>query len=303
MRRKGIVILVSLSVMASMLCGCAIKEKKSSTANENTETTTTEQVTEISEEETIQAEEEAIWQEEVTQTEAEAETVDFSYLYGAPVKVNITVKQVNADVSTYTDEAGNEWEDRRSKVDIIDTGSGYRLNVDSVAYDLKVSRDEFDEFIQQAIENDGVYETDMNGDKLCVYNIIEGKDILVIMGESFRLTYCKDRGMGRGYMCEFLGEDDQIYQLVTNLESEIDDYTGKEVWMLVKDGEIGNRRIMYEEDAYIDIPYNMAENTDMAACAKGDRYYTNSSPTGVYNMQFDQDGSIIRLEDLWVGAY
>lgn len=285
MRKKIIITLLFFVITAGILAGCEENRADSSNTKDTTEITTKESLADGSEEETIQSD-----------ADTDVETVDFSFLYGAPVKIQITGKQYDVNVSTFTDGT-NELENRSVKIDVIDTGSSYRLNVASVEYDLKVLRTNFDTFIQQAIENDGTYETDMNGDNLCIHNIIEGKEKIVCMGETFQLTYCKDRSMGRGYECEFLGEDGQTYHLVTNLESETDDYTGEEVWTFAKDGEVARRKITYEKDAYIDIPYNMAENTNIGACANGERQNT-SSPAGNYFIMYDANGEIVKLQDL-----
>lgn len=137
MRKKGMITLLSFCITAGALSGCSGKSTDDSITNDTTVITTAEQIVDDSEGEATQSD-----------ADTDVEKADFGFLYGVPIKVQITGKQFDVCVSTHTDEAGNEWEDRSAKIDVIDTGSCYRLNVASVEYDLKVLRTDFDTFMQ-----------------------------------------------------------------------------------------------------------------------------------------------------------
>jgi hypothetical protein len=63
--------------------------------------------------------------------------------------------------------------------------------------------------------------------------------------------------------------------------------------------------VTYEDDFYIDIPYDMANGTDIADCANISGHdYSNSKPgAGQYYIQFSSDGQIVKLQGLWTDAY
>lgn len=244
--------------------------------------------------------------EKNTEKNAESQNIDVSVLYGLPQQVELAAKQYDINVENVDDGTGDTIELRTAELDIVDTGNGYRMNIATVKYYLGVSTVEFNTFIEKAIQDNGNSRTDMNGDKVIIYDIVGEYAVLTCAGEKFTLSYCEDGGgMSRLYHCEFIGEDGETYTMIINMGLVPDSFTDMMYYPICKDSQQVYREVTYEDDFYIDIPYDMANGTDIADCANNSGHdYSNSKPgAGQYYIQFSSDGQIVKLQGLWTDAY
>lgn len=212
------------------------------------------------------------------------EPADLSFLYGSPNMVTIWAYSYG-----HTNEDGLNLID----IDVVDTGSCYRLGLGIVNYSLGINCDVFDEFMKNAVQSAG-YVQDEDGKGRFTYDVIEENADLVCYGETFTLTSYYENDAGRGF-CEFLGEDGKVYYINNTLSFLMDDFTGLPYFKLVTtDGEDACREKKLNGE-YIDVPYDMAERTFIKYYVEYEGDISGSDAHGYFSMQFDSEGNLVQF--------
>lgn len=224
--------------------------------------------------------------EESTETEiVEDKTpADLSFLYGLPNMVTIW-----GDTYSHTNEEGLSLID----IDVTDTGSCYRLGLDSTSYCLGINCDAFDEFMKNSVRSAGYVQGD-DGKGRFTYDIIEGDADLVCCGETFVLTSYYENDAGRGF-CEFLSEDGNVYYINNTLSFFMDEFTGLPYFKLVTaDGTDACREMKFNGE-YLEIPYAMAESTFIKQYIEYEGDISGGDAQGYFAVQFDEEGNLVQF--------
>lgn len=235
---------------------------------------------------------------ETTVTEAPEvkEKADLSFLYGAPNGVFVWAKMISCGEIDGIPQAN---------VDVTDTGSCYRLGISKVQYSLGINELSLSELIYDSVEF-AEYVQDEEGKGKVTYTILPEKAEFTFYGEVFTLTSYYENDSGRGY-CEFLGEDGEKYYINNILSPELDNFTSEIYFKLITENGDEAYREMEFDGEYIDIPYDMAESTNIkkyieededlhAVLVDGD--IIGGDPVGYYEMQFDSQGNIVKISGL-----
>ena len=224
--------------------------------------------------------------EEKTETEVSEDKTpaDLSFLYGAPNMVTIW---------GYTDSHTNEDGLNLIDIDVVDTGSCYRLGLGSVNYSLGINSDVFDEFMRNSVQSTGYVQGD-DGKGRFTYDIIEENADLVCFGETFTLISYYANDAGRGF-CEFLGEDGNIYYINDTLSFLVDNSTGKPYFKLVTSNGEDACREMKLNGEYMDISYDMAESTFIKYYVEYEGDISGGDAHGYFAIQFDSEGNLIQF--------
>lgn len=226
------------------------------------------------------------WQEDLK--EIQGQFYDFSYLYGAPVKLFFEI--ANSEVVEWI-----EPEDENSvgygSWDLIvkDNGSGYQLGIGYLNYKLAISASEYNEFIDDALSDE--YTMLDNGHR--IYNLTD-KTQLTVMGENFTLISYREDENGRG-SCELLGEDGNTYYLNNGISFLLDMFTGEPyISFYMQNAEVV-REVYFDEAVWLYIPYGTEYDV------KFDNYISYSpdknsgEPSGYVSIQFDDVGNILKI--------
>lgn len=280
MRRKRITVVMTLCIIVSLLSGCTTKESESIILEDDTEVTE-----EVVEEETEEITEEVV--EEETEVIVEDKITDFSYLYGSSTSI-----MFSADSEVVTADDGNENEAGYYTYDIkvTDDGSGYLLEVRSIQYKLAIDSVSYSTFIDGAVGTD--YEMNEDGDRICA---LTEDTTLVCLGETFTLTSYIVNDAGRGY-CELLGEDGEMYRINNDMSSNIDSFTNLNYFDICSsESEAITREITFEENAILFIPYDTTLEEMFSTYVNGSPDYDSGNPSGVYYIQFDSDGNVLKI--------
>lgn len=297
---------VLCAAMAASVSGCSeappAEDSSAQTAEETSqlEVTTSDETgaeeLDSSPETVTETEEPEVVPEEDAPEETETEErvlPDLSFLYGSPNKVVIDARIF--DTKTFRPEDENDPAFSTAEVDIIDTGSSYLLGLYSVNYFFGISSEDYQDFIGRAVVDDGSTQ-DEEGKQTFNFKIVPDNNVLSCMGEDFTLTAYSRNDMGRG-TAEFVGEDGESYYIYNDISSLIDDLTNEAYFKLVdENGQDGYRELLFDEGAYIEIPYAAAEGTGMAQFAQGSPDIDSGNPGGHYYFQFDAEGNITQIQ-------
>lgn len=301
MNRKGVLRIICTSALIAMLsafvtaCG-----NKTNDSNESKATTAANLDSSVPDVETtteeVSAADTTVSEKSTEETESVTESVDpviadLSFLYGSPNKVEIYSRRINIKTIESADENSPNYS--QADIDIIEKGTSYLLGVNKIKYYFGVSAIYYrTSFIENAVDENEFTDVDGKRD----YAIIEGSNILTCCGEELTLVSYTQNDMGRG-TCEFKGSDGDTYFLYNDISSLEDSFTGEWYFKIVtEDGQPVFRELTFEEDTYIEIPRDKAENTEMKNFAANSPDDTSGNPAGYYLMQFDADGNIVQIQ-------
>ncbi len=226
------------------------------------------------------------WQEDLK--EIQGQFYDFSYLYGAPVKLFFEI--ANSEVVEWI-----EPEDENSvgygswDLMVEDNGSGYQLGIGRIQYDLAISASSYREFASQAISNN--YTMLDNGHS--VYELTD-KVQLTVMGEDFTLISYEQDENGRG-SCEFLGEDGNIYYLHNDISFLLDMFTGEPYHSFYMQGNKVTREVYFDEAVLLYIPYGTEGDMKFEDYIHNSPDKDSGEPGGYISIQFDDMGNILKI--------
>lgn len=283
MKNRRIALMICISIISVILSACVSKEANDiSTENKNITESTSE---------TLDTEKENITEStsEILDTEKETEKdnkiSDFSYLYGSPIAITFYADAQVEEVDNGNSDAPYSTYDLK----ITDNGSGYLLQIKSIKYKLAIKSVDYRTFIDKAIGS----EAGLNDIGYHEYNLTDNTT-LNCLGETFTLTSYSVDDNGRGY-CKFIGEDGQTYSLDNDISSLIDEFSGIS-YFEIKPSLESNTKEVNLDDAVLFIPYGTALEDTFKSYVNGSPDFDSGSPAGIFNIQFDNEGNIVKIE-------
>ncbi len=277
--KKAIAMCIIGSMIFSLFSGCnegsdenntdSIKSKSDSSESADSDTETTEEDTQATStnteaQPTTTTETQSTTAME-TQTTAEAteiesayedaEIIDLSFLSSNPSEIKLTTRAYNTVESTVEeiDYVGFD-------IEVADTGESYLLGTSKIKYYLTVTVDQYNNFIDNAVDFDGeVQEGYRDGKELYQYNLIDDACDFECYNETFTLIRYYTDYNGRS-TAEFVGEDGDYYYIYNDLSPILDDFTEELCYNIITlSSEQAYREITYDENSYIEIPYDLGE--------------------------------------------
>lgn len=214
---------------------------------------------------------------------------DFSFLYGAPVRIDIKAKETLAEYYEPEDEFDLVGGGYSADVNITDDGTGYLIEMHSIKYQLAISAVKYTQFIDKAVSE----EYTMRDDEYMIHSLTDERT-LTCMGENFTLVSYIVSPQGRGG-CKFIGDDGKIYYINNDLSCLVDSYTGLPYLAIEQEDGNGIREVFFEDGVFWKVPYGTELDSRFETCVNNSHDMSPGEPGGFYNIQLDDEGNIVKI--------
>ncbi|MCD7892001.1 MAG: hypothetical protein LUG26_09825 [Ruminococcus sp.] len=233
--------------------------------------------------------------EETTEIESayeDAEIIDLSFLSSNQSEIKLTTRAYNTVESTVgeIDYVGFD-------IEVADTGESYLLGTSKIKYYLTVTVDQYNNFIDNAVDFDGeVQEGYRDGKESYQYNLIDNACDFECYSETFTLIRYYIDYNGRS-TAEFVGEDGDYYYIYNDSSPILDDFTEELCYNIITlSSEQAYREITYDENSYIEISYDLGEELGIDLFFTRSPDFSTGNPGGAYYLDVNDDGSIAKME-------
>lgn len=233
--------------------------------------------------------------EETTEIESayeDAEIIDLSFLSSNQSEIKLTTRAYNTVESTVgeIDYVGFD-------IQVADTGESYLLGTSKIKYYLTVTVDQYNNFIDNAVDFDGeVQEGYRDGKESYQYNLIDNACDFECYSETFTLIRYYIDYNGRS-TAEFVGEDGDYYYIYNDSSPILDDFTEELCYNIITlSSEQAYREITYDENSYIEISYDLGEELGIDLFFTRSPDFSTGNPGGAYYLDVNDDGSIAKME-------